>query len=103
MKEKLSISKKDEVYLQVNGEPSALKELSEFFTFYVPGYQFVPSYRNKIWDGKIRLFNTRNNTIYCGLIDYIETFAEKRNYIIEYESDIKSQNEFIFRLPKKNI
>ena len=92
--ETLIIEKKDEVYLTLDAEPSILQEISGFFTFYVPGYKFIPSYRNKIWDGKIRLLNTRNNTIYCGLIDYIETFAEKRNYTVEYESDIKSQNEF---------
>ena len=51
------INKKDEVYVKISCEKSVAKELSEFFTFFVPGYQFVPAYRNRVWDGKIRLFN----------------------------------------------
>ena len=50
------ISKNDEVDIIVKSDDSGIiMELSEFFTFYVPGYKFVPSYRNKMWDGKIRL------------------------------------------------
>jgi len=56
-----------------------LMELSEFFTFYVPGYKFVPSFRNKMWDGKIRLFNIRTNEIYSGLFYYIKQFCIERD------------------------
>ena len=58
------VSKKDEVHIIVKPNDSGIiMELSEFFTFYVPGYKFVPSYRNKLWDGKIRLYNTRDYTL----------------------------------------
>ena len=41
------ISKNDEVDIIVKPNDSGIvMELSEFFTFYVPGYKFVPSYRN---------------------------------------------------------
>ena len=56
----LVISKKNEVYLQVKSEPHVYYELSDYFTFDVPGAKFMPQYRNKYWDGKIRLFNLRN-------------------------------------------
>jgi len=81
----LIISKIDEVYAKINCEKHIAKELSEYFTFFVPGYQFVPAYRNKIWDGRIRLFNLQNNQIYVGLIDYIREFCTERNYTYEYE------------------
>ena len=42
-------------------------ELSEFFTFYVPGYKFMPAFRNRMWDGKIRLFSEQTGKIYVGL------------------------------------
>jgi superfamily II DNA or RNA helicase len=63
-------------------------ELSEYFTFYVPGYKFMPAFRNKIWDGKIRLFNTQDNTLYGGLIDYVRKFATEREYEIEIHNDL---------------
>ena len=60
----LIISKKNEVYLNIKTEPNYARELSDFFTFEVPGARFMPSYRNKYWDGKIRLFNQMNGEIY---------------------------------------
>ena len=85
------LSKKDEVYAKVTCEKHIAKELSEFFTFFVPGYQFVPAYRNRIWDGKIRLFNLQSYTIYLGLLDYIKQFCEERNYTLEHELDLEDE------------
>ncbi len=42
----LVISKKNEVYLQVKSEPHVYYELSDYFTFDVPGAKFMPQYRN---------------------------------------------------------
>ena len=54
----MHISKKNEVYLILNNiSPSTAQELTEFFTFEVPGAKFMPMYRNRMWDGKIRLFS----------------------------------------------
>lgn len=80
----LTILKKNEVYLKIICERSLAQELSEYFTFFVPGYQFTPAYRNKIWDGKIRLFDLRSFEIYHGLLTYIESFCAERNYTFEY-------------------
>ena len=68
------ISKKDEVYAKITCERHVAQELSEFFTFFVPGHQFVPAFRNRVWDGKIRLFNLQSSMIYQILLDYIEKF-----------------------------
>ena len=78
------ISKRDEVDIIVQPSDSGIiMELSEFFTFYVPGYKFVPSYRNKMWDGKIRLYNTRDYSLPIGLLYHVEQFAESRGYKVE--------------------
>jgi superfamily II DNA or RNA helicase len=81
----LIITKKNEVYAKVQCEKHLAMELSEFFTFFVPGYKFVPAYRNRIWDGKIRLFNRQSNEIYLGLVPYIKDFCEERSYSYEVE------------------
>ena len=81
----LTISKKNESYIKVDSEDKGiLAELSEFFTFKVPGYKFMPSYRNKLWDGNIRLYNARTKEIYAGLYYHVLKFAEAegRNYKI---------------------
>jgi superfamily II DNA or RNA helicase len=84
MADVLRIKKKNEVYVQIECDSGVAMELSEFFTFFVPGYQFMPSYKNKFWDGKIRLFNTRDHTLYGGLIPYIQEFAKVRECEIEF-------------------
>ena len=95
------ISKVNEVHAKIECEKHIAKELSEFFTFFVPGYQFVPAYRNRIWDGKIRMFDLRNNTIYIGLLNYIEEFCKERNYKYEIQNNLDFEDEFSLYHAKK--
>ena len=97
----LIITKKDEVYVKISCEKHIARELSEFFTFFVPGYQFVPAYRNRIWDGKIRLFNLQSFTLYRGLLNYVEQFCEERDYTFEYEGGVDVEDEFSLYHAKK--
>ena len=90
--EKIIIRKLDEVYNKIDCEPSTAYELNDYFTFDVPGAKFMPAYRNKFWDGKIRLFNAMTCTLYAGLNRYVEEFAKSRNYEVEYETDFSSEN-----------
>ena len=76
----LYIAKIDEVHNKITCEPSIAQELCDFFTFYVPGYKFMPSYRSKVWDGKIRLYSIYDNLLYSGLLYYVTLFAQKRSY-----------------------
>jgi len=80
----LIISKKNEVYLQVQAEPHVYYELSDQFTFEVPGAKFSPAYKKKFWDGKIRLFNTQKGEIYIGLLDKIIQFCKDHGYTYEF-------------------
>ena len=80
----LTISKKNEVFLKIySKEPHVFCELSDAFTFEVPGAKFMPQYRSKYWDGKIRLFNQSTGEIYVGLLDKIVSFCKRADY--EYE------------------
>lgn len=80
----ITVTQSDAVYLKVECERGVAQELSDFFTFKVPGYQFMPAYRNKMWDGNIRLFNTYDKKIYAGLADYLGKFAQDRGYPFNY-------------------
>jgi superfamily II DNA or RNA helicase len=65
------IDKKNEVYLKIEADADIRRELGQHFTFEVPGYKFMPQYRNRVWDGKIRLFSYATGQIYAGLYPYI--------------------------------
>ena len=87
------IEKKNEVYITVDCESDIQREISEFFTFYVPGYKFMPAFRTRMWDGKIRLFSQKTKEIYFGLYPYIKAFAEERGYNIVAAKDVEIDNK----------
>ena len=82
-----TITKKNEVYLQVETEPSIASAISDFFTFEVPGARFMPAYRNRIWDGKIRLFSPSTGELYLGLLPYLQ------KYLTDYEEEFTVSEE----------
>ena len=71
----LYISKLNENYIRVDSEAGILYELNEYFTFLVPGHTFMPAFRMKTWDGKIRLFSLYEKKIYLGLLKKVLDFA----------------------------
>ena len=81
----MKISKINEVYLELEVDEDVSRELSDYFTFEVPGAKYMPHYRRKLWDGKIRLFSPHNGRIYVGLLPYIKEFCSRNSieYIIE--------------------
>ena len=81
----LIISKKNEVYLHVDAEPHVYYELADQFTFELPDAKFMPQYKSKYWDGKIRLFNTQSGNIYVGLLDRIVQFCKDHEYTYEFQ------------------
>lgn len=67
-------------------------ELSDYFTFSVPGAKFMPAYRNKMWDGKIRLFNMNSRALYKGLVSRVRQFCEERDYELIVHDGVEDTN-----------
>ena len=80
MADNITIEPYNHVHHRIVCDASIAMELSEHFTFFVPGYKFMPKYKMGIWDGKIRLFNFTTKLIYCGLAHEIEKFCAERGY-----------------------
>jgi len=99
----LRLEKVNEAFIRVVSERNVAQELSQYFEFYVPGYQYTPKFKARVWDGKVRLLNLRTMEIYHGLVPYIEKFCKERDYKIEIDSEItvtdnyslKEANDFI--------
>lgn len=87
--ELIEIKKVNEAYVKViASDPGITMELYEYFTFEVPGARFSPKVKNKVWDGKIRLYNSMSKTLYSGLIPYVLRFAEERHYEVSVEKSL---------------
>jgi len=87
------VSKKNDVYLQVDTEPSTARALSEYFTFEVPGAKFMPAYRNRIWDGKIRLFSPATGELYLGLLPYLTKWLDEWEEPFTISEELQDEKE----------
>jgi superfamily II DNA or RNA helicase len=88
----IKIEKLDEVYVRVFSDGSIEQELADFFTYEYPGARFTPQYRARLWDGKVRLYDQVRKTLYLGLVTYVEEFAARNGYAIEYVNQVRHTN-----------
>lgn len=88
----IKIEKLDEVYVRIFSDPSVEQELVDFFTYQYPGAQFTPQYRARLWDGKVRLYDPIRKTLYLGLVKYVEEFATRNGYAVEYLNQVQTTN-----------
>ena len=89
----INIEKINNVHIRVYTDPGIAQEISEFFTFEMPGARFTPQYRAKIWDGKIRMFDLHRKTLYIGLLKYLLDFAERNEYEVKFLNEVVSETE----------
>ena len=101
---KMRISKRNEVYLILsNMTDSTRQELTEFFTFEVPGAKFMPSFRSRMWDGKIRLFSPGTGYIYVGLLEYIKGFCQRNNIDYTLEEGVEDERNVVREIVRNFI
>lgn len=102
--ETIRIRKLNHANLHIDCEYGPAEELKEFFSFFVPGYQFMPAFKRRVWDGKIRLFDTRTGELPAGLIYHLMKFIDSRGYKFElietpygmpYSEDKPNAKEFL--------
>jgi superfamily II DNA or RNA helicase len=88
-----NIEKINESIIRLDSDDSgAVMDLSEAFTFFVDGYKFMPAYRNKLWDGKIRLYDARRRTLPYGLLYKSLQFISERGYEVKLDPNLKPEN-----------
>ena len=76
----INVEQINAVYLKINTESSVKFELEAYFKFQPQGYQFNPSYKNRVWDGWIRIFHPMKSVLYVGLFSKLRKFCEDRGY-----------------------
>ncbi len=103
------IKNKNESYLHINCDEGKGWELRDAFSFRPPGFQFVPAYKQKLWDGYLRLFSPTTGLIYRGLATQVTKWMTERGYTYEYEDEdldnsfsIVEAQEFVNNLNPKH-
>lgn len=81
----ITVGLKDHSMMLVDCEAHQLPELREYFSFYVPGYKFMPMYKSRKWDGKVRLFNQVTRELNTGLYEHLKKFCQDRMYPLQLQ------------------
>lgn len=86
----IHITPLDAVYVKVMTQAgsSIPDELYERFTFEVSGAKYHPKVKQRLWDGKIHLFDKRSNRIYHGLLDSVISFCVDNGHTYSLDESI---------------
>lgn len=90
----------DSVFCKIDCDAGIFMEISEHFTFYAENYRYHPKYKNKVWDGKIRLANRMTGLIYAGLAKRVKKFCESRDYTFSFDNELSYDRVYPEELQK---
>ena len=85
--------------MAIESNPSQQQELREYFSFFVPGYRYMPAFKRKVWDGKVRLYNQVTRELNVGLYDQLRKFCADRFYPLQ----IVDNEEYGIPLQKNKV
>ncbi len=80
--------KVSETYGQVSCEDwDTIIQLREAFSFFAPNYRFHPSFKNRLWDGKVRMLK-ESGEMYLGLWHDVKALCERLNIPVKIDPKI---------------
>jgi hypothetical protein len=95
----INVTKLNESFCHIECDRGTAQEIQEYFSFLVPGHKFIPSFRNKMWDGYLRLAKILPNgniEFPTGLLHQLEHFCSDRNYhfcyITENQKELSNED-----------
>jgi superfamily II DNA or RNA helicase len=83
MTDVVHVEQMNAVYLKVTADPGVRQEIANYFSFKPNGYQFSPAYKNRVWDGTIRLYSPMKPLLYVGLFARLKKFVESLGYELD--------------------
>ena len=90
----INVYAKNSTYIKVIADEEGVEqELSDFFSFDSEGAKFSKAFRKGHWDGKVRLYTKGACTLYKGLINYVQAFADQRGYPITIHDGLNEYDD----------
>lgn len=68
---------------RIETDQATLKNLYDEFSFFVPGYRFMPNYKRGIWDGKIHLIDKREKQFPIGMTKRLVRWGKENGVFVE--------------------
>ena len=79
----IRIQMKDHSSMLIESHPAQEQELRDYFSFFVPGHKFMPAFKARRWDGKIKLYSMMTKELHVGLYTHLRKFCSERFYPLE--------------------
>ena len=89
----IEIIKLNESFVHVKTDGGIAAEISDYFKFRPPGYQFMPSFKAKMWDGYIRMFSVMDRKLQVGLLQRLMMFSQSSDYSVKLDEKFKVKNK----------
>jgi len=94
----IEVYKINECYVKIYSEQNIEREICSFFTFKVPGYQFMEKFKNHTWSGDISLYNLTTKLLPIGLYPRLVEYCKDNNIEVvvketERYSEIDDKND----------
>ena len=102
----VTIQKLNESHVQVIGDNDEMLNISNYFCFYTPNYQFSPKYRAGVWDGRIRLLDRKTGKLPIGLFPKLKEFCKATGIqtTIDFnKTSVKMSDDNIIRYAKEKV
>lgn len=93
----ITVKKYNEVYLKIVCDRGIAYELYDYFSFFIKNHIFHPQVKERLWDGRLHLFDLKTYTIYFGLLDKIISFCKDRQYKIQIDNRINISNSITLK------
>lgn len=92
MKNDIVVKKLNETYCHITADEHIRQELADNFKFFIPSAKFQPSFKQKLWDGYIRLYNKNTSQMLVGLEEKIKTYAHSNDFSYHTEGFGATEN-----------
>lgn len=80
---------KNQLRATIRADRSTLQEIWDSLYYTFPNFQFTPAYKSGRWDGKIRLLNLRDCSIYKNMLPKLMAWARDAGYSFDIEDKAK--------------
>ena len=87
---------KNQLRATIRAERATLQEIWDSLYYTFPNFQFTPAYKSGRWDGKIRLLNLRDCSIYKNMLPKLMKWAQDHDYSFDIEDKAKFRPVYKF-------
>lgn len=85
----IMIHPKDQLKVKIECQSGLAYEIAEHFSFYVPGYKFMPRFKSGYWDGRIKMMDVRSREFPKGLIPRLFQWSKENQYTFGISQEAK--------------